>query len=135
MDGRESSNSDEWQDVIQSFSDKINGIRANILRNGYYYDSYDRAFNIVLATTDATLFKARLPSYEVPLINYDAPSNVADYAKRLDRWHLADPKRSQMIITFITADTDEINVIRELESFYGVRAAELLWEDKSSRLR
>ncbi|CAE6493610.1 unnamed protein product, partial [Rhizoctonia solani] len=61
-----------------------------------------------------------LSSIEVPLINYDVPSNVQDYVKRLDYWRFADPGRKQMVITFVTADTDEINIIQDLEKYYGV---------------
>ncbi|CAE6503405.1 unnamed protein product [Rhizoctonia solani] len=132
---KESMESNAWEGVLQKFTSKLKHIR-NIKSNyGYYPDHLgDPVSKAILATTDAALANARLSRIGVPLVNYDVPCNVEDYIKRLEHWRLADPEQSQMIITFVTADTNEINVIQDLERYYGVHVAELLWDKGSNKI-
>ncbi|CAE6458237.1 hypothetical protein ACGC1H_000371 [Rhizoctonia solani] len=131
---QESMQPSQWANLTQNFASNLSNIRACISRVGYYNGAYGPVSNVILATSDAALSTARLPSVALPLVNYDVPSNVEDYIKRLDHWRLADPGLTQMIITFVTADTEEINVIRDLERHYGVRSTELLWDGESKTL-
>ncbi|EUC66205.1 DEAD-box ATP-dependent RNA helicase [Rhizoctonia solani AG-3 Rhs1AP] len=130
---RESMPQNEWEGVVLNFTTKLRNIPGH-KQHGRYANRYDPVSNVILATTDAALSAVRLPNAGVPLINYDVPSNVEDYVKRLDHWRLADPGRSQIVITFVAADTDEINIIQDLERYYGVHVAELLWDEGSKRL-
>ncbi|CAE6375338.1 unnamed protein product [Rhizoctonia solani] len=129
----ESMKSSESTGVIQKFEIKLSTIPTCITSSGYY-SKYDPVSNIILATTDAVLSTIELHRLGVPLVNYDVPSNAEAYFKRLDRWRLADPGHSQPVITFVTADTDEIDVIKGLERDYGVHVAELLWDGESKRI-
>ncbi|CAE7175494.1 unnamed protein product [Rhizoctonia solani] len=132
---RETHESNTWGGTIQAFNNKLSDIRSKISYYGYYpHNVGDGVSNAILATTDAALSTGRLSGIGAPLVNYDVPSNVEDYIKRLDYWRLADPGRNQMMVTFITTDTDEINIIQDLKRCYGVNVPELLWDEKSKKL-
>ncbi|KDN47391.1 hypothetical protein RSAG8_03531, partial [Rhizoctonia solani AG-8 WAC10335] len=122
---RESMEPHERRNVIQGFTSAATSLRS---RSTYSYDTSTPVSKVGLVIPDTALSTAGLSNIGVPLINYDVPNNVEDYVKRLEQWRVADPGQSQMIITFVTADTDEINVLRDLERRYGVHVAELLWE-------
>ncbi|CAE6522749.1 unnamed protein product [Rhizoctonia solani] len=122
---RDSMEPHERRNVIQGFTSAATSLRS---RSTYSYDTSTPVSKVGLVIPDTALSTAGLSNIGIPLINYDVPNNVEDYVKRLEQWRVADPGQSQMIITFVTADTDEINVLRDLERRYGVHVAELLWE-------
>ncbi|KEP46161.1 putative DEAD-box RNA helicase [Rhizoctonia solani 123E] len=131
---QESMQSSQCSRVTQNFISKLSGISSNKAQNGIYYNPYDSVSKVILVTTDTVLSTMGQSKISAPLINYDVPSNVEDYVKRLDCWRLTDPAQSQMIITFVTANTDEINIIQDLERYYGVHVAEVLWDAESKKL-
>ncbi|CUA68928.1 ATP-dependent RNA helicase FAL1 [Histoplasma capsulatum NAm1] [Rhizoctonia solani] len=129
---RESMEFNEWEGVIQNFVYKLQDIPHH-KQYGRYRNRHDPVSNVILATTDTALSTASFSKISVPLINYEVPRNVEEYAKRLDHWRLADPGRYQMIITYVSADTNEINIIRDLEQYYGINVVELLWDEGSKK--
>ncbi|CAE7175505.1 unnamed protein product [Rhizoctonia solani] len=112
---RDSMEPHERRDVIQRF-------KSGSSPNPEHY-----VHLAALVITDTLLPTAGLSDIGVPLINYDVPKNVEAYIRRLDHWRRADPGQSQTIITFVTTDTDEINVVQDLDRLHGVHVAELLW--------
>ncbi|KAJ1311898.1 hypothetical protein OPQ81_010358 [Rhizoctonia solani] len=125
---RETMDLDESSTVIQSFQYALHTIGLQKSK-GYCSTPPDPVSMVALITTDTAFSTAGLPMLGVPLINYDIPSNVEDYAKRLDQWRMVDPGQSHLIVTFVTADTDEILAIQDLERYYGVHAVKLLWSE------
>ncbi|CAE6438945.1 unnamed protein product [Rhizoctonia solani] len=85
----------------------------------------------VLLTTETLLPITELVNHKVHLINYDIPSNTEDYVKLISAWRRANPGQPTMIITFVTAETNEISVIEGFKRYYGAEIAELAWDGKN----
>ncbi|CAE6535295.1 unnamed protein product, partial [Rhizoctonia solani] len=104
--------------VISKFRTGLNTLHSS---SSYYFDS-GYVYHIALIALDSALSTAAagLSNIGVPLINYDVPKTTEAYIERLNQWRLADPGQNQMIITFVTEDTEEINVIQDLRRYYGV---------------
>ncbi|CAE7175500.1 unnamed protein product [Rhizoctonia solani] len=118
--------------VMQNFSSHLSAIRGrrsraqsyNYYNQNYDYYDYDHDVSyVVLVNISATFSIAEFLSLDVPLVNCDIPNNTEDYVKGIGQWRVTDPGQSQMIITLAAADTAEMHVIRELQS-YGVQIAE-----------
>ncbi|CEL63908.1 ATP-dependent RNA helicase FAL1 OS=Ustilago maydis (strain 521 / FGSC 9021) GN=FAL1 PE=3 SV=1 [Rhizoctonia solani AG-1 IB] len=121
------SDDDKRNMVMNEFIFCLSQIR---IHTSGWYDSSSRVTvqtSSLVITDVSSLSAPELLDVGLPLINYCVPSDAKDYIKRLDLWRIVDPERKQMIITFIATDTDEINVIRDLQQCYGVHIAELLW--------
>ncbi|CAE6459631.1 unnamed protein product [Rhizoctonia solani] len=90
--------------------------------SGYYH---------TLITTDlAPLTRTKVVNQpNIPLIQYDAPCNRKEYAKRLA--YYGGPGKNTMVVTFIIAGTDEMRVIRDVEQHYGIQVVELHWDGKN----
>ncbi|CAE6438978.1 unnamed protein product [Rhizoctonia solani] len=131
---REQMEHEERQSVVKSFESKINEINSRNSNRGYSYAAQPKKLDPVvyagLVATDAGLSAIQSLklnySYGTAIINYEIPHNTEEYVKRLNQWRVATG-RNYTIVTFITVDTDEINIIQDLERRYGVHVAELLW--------
>ncbi|CAE6392381.1 unnamed protein product, partial [Rhizoctonia solani] len=93
------------------------GDRENIMLG--FEQSYRNFSTLII--TDATLPMGRVLNTDTHLINYDVPNNFRDYAKRLIEWKNANRNQSKIIITFVTPDTHDIQVLQEFERYYGVQ--------------
>ncbi|CAE6497233.1 unnamed protein product, partial [Rhizoctonia solani] len=86
-------------------------------------------FPIMIVTDSAPLTQMRgVDQPNIPIVHYHAPCNRKEYAKRLAVY--AASGKNTMVVTFIAAETDEINVIREVERHYSVQMVELHWDGK-----
>ncbi|CUA67160.1 ATP-dependent RNA helicase FAL1 [Ustilago maydis 521] [Rhizoctonia solani] len=93
---------------------------------GEFEQSYRNLSTLII--TDATLPMGRVLNTDTHLINYDVPNNFRDYAKRLIEWKNANRNQSKIIITFVTPDTHDMQILQEFERYYGVQIGELLWD-------
>ncbi|CAE6494265.1 unnamed protein product [Rhizoctonia solani] len=125
---QKSMNPNERERVLQSFRSKLSNTSGSNSGHGYSYWSES---TVALMVIDEGFSITGLLNIGVPLIEYDIPSNVGDYVKRLDRWRVANPGQAHTIITFVTADTNEMQVVQDLGRYYGIHAAELLWNGSS----
>ncbi|CAE6533364.1 unnamed protein product [Rhizoctonia solani] len=114
--------------VTQDFRSTLGSLGSSSYIYHYYNNSRYQISKTALVVADAAFSTTELSNIGVPLINYDVPSNVEDYIKRLDRWRVVEPDQSHMILTFVATETDEIHIIHELEQGYGVHMTELLWD-------
>ncbi|QRW16588.1 gag-polypeptide of LTR copia-type [Rhizoctonia solani] len=127
---REAAGISERESVKSNFIDKLSAIHRR--KNPGYYAYGNRIYDPVSYTTlvanSAILSTTDLSNIDTPLINYDLPKDVCDYVDQLGQWRVTDSRRSHMIINFVSANTEEINIIHELAEDYGIQIAELLWD-------
>ncbi|EUC67725.1 DEAD-box RNA helicase, putative, partial [Rhizoctonia solani AG-3 Rhs1AP] len=124
----------------------INRIAGNSWSGGFYYmkesmGAYDcqevlRKFKdhyrnkTALVTTSGVLPNATILNENIPLINYDVPNNVEDYIKRINDWRDANLNYHNMIVTFVAADTNEMQILHDFERYYDVRIVSLTLIDE-----
>ncbi|CAE6432510.1 unnamed protein product [Rhizoctonia solani] len=96
----------------------------------------------ILFTTKVAFPLAELSNRSSILINYDVSSDTEGYFKLTKDWRETHTGQEESIITmkyivyypffqFVTSDTDEIHVIRDLERHHGAEIRELLWDGKA----
>ncbi|CAE7229146.1 unnamed protein product [Rhizoctonia solani] len=130
---QESMKPHEREATIRDFKSYSNSRRSKDSGFGYYHSSSGSSSTVALVVPDKSFSTTGLLNVGVPLIEYDIPSSVKEYVKRLDRWRVVNPGRAHTIITFVTADTEEVQVVQDFEQCYGIHVAELLWDANSLR--
>ncbi|CAE6529805.1 unnamed protein product [Rhizoctonia solani] len=83
-----------------------------------------------LAMDDAAFPIHGLLDMDIPLINYNVLDKVEDYAKRLRAWRWMNPWRVGAVITFVTPNTNEMEILHDFENQYAMKMAELLWDGR-----
>ncbi|ELU45292.1 DEAD domain-containing protein [Rhizoctonia solani AG-1 IA] len=120
---REAAGISERESVKSNFIDKLSAIHRR--KNPGYYAYGNRIYDPVSYTTlvanSAILSTTDLSNIDTPLINYDLPKDVCDCVDQLGQWRVTDSRRSHMIINFVSANTEEINIIHELAEDYGIQ--------------
>ncbi|CAE6435366.1 unnamed protein product [Rhizoctonia solani] len=89
----------------------------------------DSSYYALVTTDSAPLTQTKVINRpNIPLIHYYSASNRKEYIKRLAYYD--NTGKNTMVVTFITENTDEINVIRDIEQHYGIQMVELHWDGK-----
>ncbi|KEP45983.1 putative DEAD-box RNA helicase [Rhizoctonia solani 123E] len=87
-------------------------------------------YHALITTDSAPLTRTKVINQpNIPLIQYHAPGNYKEYAKRLA--YYGSSGKNTMVVTFVIAETDEMRVIGEIEQHYGIQVVELHWDGKS----
>ncbi|KDN47448.1 hypothetical protein RSAG8_03588, partial [Rhizoctonia solani AG-8 WAC10335] len=83
-----------------------------------------------LLTTTATPLKRTLEEWNIDklwIVNYGIPSSPQNYIERISYIGVCSGKN--IAITFVNEETDEIDMIREIERQLGIQMLELTWRD------
>ncbi|CAE6473181.1 unnamed protein product, partial [Rhizoctonia solani] len=93
--------------------------------------SFKQTQRSILVTTKVVFPLTELANCRSILINYDVTSDTEEFFKLTKDWRKTHSGQDENIVTFVTSDTDEIHVIRDLERHYGAEIRELLWDGQA----
>lgn len=116
-----------WSSTFYYLEKSADGVEHGnaIWSFGQIYNNYSASALVII---DAALPIAGTVNFDMHLVNYDVPTNVQDYVKRLSEWIKLNPNQYYTIITFITPDTHEMQVLDDFQRYYGVQIGELVWD-------